>query len=91
LDGAGFPPENIRPVIRAKQVNVAADILEESKDGYCALVMGRSGISKLKDMFFDSFAQNLIGKVKDIPLIIVGGFSKKILNKANEMTVWVLG
>jgi len=89
LTNAGFPAENICPVIRAKQVGIASDILEESKEGYCAVVMGRSGISKLKYLFFDSFAQKLMGKVRDIPLIIVGGerFSRNILI-AYDPAVW---
>ncbi len=89
LVNAGFPEDNIRPVIRAKQVSIAADILDESKEGYSAVVMGRRGISKLKDLLFDSFAQNLIGKIKDIPLIIVGGkeFSRSIMI-AYDPAVW---
>lgn len=73
LSDTGFPLENIISVTRPKQVNIATDILKESKNDYCAVVTGRTGISKLKDMFFDSVAQNLIGKIRDIPLIIVGG------------------
>ena len=81
LRDSGFTEDNIKPVIRSKKVSIAQDILDESKDDYSAVVMGRSGISKLKDMLFDSFAQNLIGKIKDIPLIIVGGkeFSRGIM------------
>ena len=81
LKNAGFADENIISVIRSKKVSIAQDILDESLDDYAAVVMGRSGISKLKDMLFDSFAQNLIGKIKDIPLIIVGGeeFSRSIM------------
>ncbi|MFO7963500.1 MAG: universal stress protein [Desulfobacterales bacterium] len=89
LSDAGFPQDNIRPVIHIKNVGIASDILEESKNGYSAVVMGRSGISKLKDLLFGSFAQNLIGKIKDIPLVIVGGkkFSRNIMI-AYDPAVW---
>ncbi len=89
LSDAGFPQDNIRPVIHLKKVGIASDILEESKNGYSAVVMGRSGISKIKDLLFDSFAQNLIGKIKNIPLIIVGGkkFSRNIMI-AYDPAVW---
>ena len=89
LKDAGFEDDNIRPLIRSKRVSIVQDILDESREEYAALVMGRSGISKLKDMLFDSFAQNLIGKIKDIPLIIVGGeeFSRSIMI-AYDPAVW---
>jgi nucleotide-binding universal stress UspA family protein len=89
LSDAGFPLDNVRPTIHLKKVGIASDILEESKNGYSAVVMGRSGISKIKDLLFDSFAQNLIGKIKNIPLIIVGGekFSRNIMI-AYDPAVW---
>ncbi len=68
----GFPSESIHSVVHIKNQGIAQDIIEESHQGYDALVIGRKGQSKIKDFFIDTLPMKLLGKVRNIPLIVVG-------------------
>jgi len=78
---AGFKKSKI--VFRAKstKINVLKDIIQESYQGYKAVVVGRTGNSRLKDAIVGSMAYRLIGKIRHMPIIVVGGnpVSKRIL------------
>ena len=82
---AGFPDEAIRLRIDERDVGIARDIAAESKKGYKALVVGRRGLSDLKDFMLGSVASNVLGLVP-IPVWIVGGKypAKKILLCLND-------
>ena len=73
LIGAGFHKEMVKIKINDRKTGLARDILRESRQGYTAVVIGRTGTSKIKDIVLGSVAFKLIDKMKDIPLIIVGG------------------
>ena len=82
LSAAGFADADVEVVIRKKQVSIVRDIHKETQHNeYSAVVVGRTGMSKAKDLFIDSVATKLVGNIKHIPLIIVGGkpVSRKIL------------
>ncbi len=95
LVDAGFPADAVKIKIQTKKAGVARDIIKETHrpwmhlnvetppfpQDYSAVVVGRKGISKLKDFFVDSVGIRMVGKIKHIPLIVVGGapVSKKIL------------
>jgi len=49
LIDSGFTGKNVAITVQVKQQGVARDILNESRDRYDALVVGRKGVSKLKD------------------------------------------
>lgn len=70
---AGFPEGSIKVKILAKKRGIARDIVSESHEGYSAVVAGRTGMSKLKDILMGSVATKLVGKIQEIPLIVVGG------------------
>ena len=70
---AGFSKEMIEIKKNDRKKGLARDILKESREGYNAVVIGRTGTSKMKDIFLGSVAFKLINKIEDIPLIIVGG------------------
>lgn len=70
---AGFAGSNVKIKMNSKSVGIARDILRESHNNYSALVVGRSGVSKLKDILMGSVANKLIGKMGHIPIIVVGG------------------
>ena len=70
---AGFSSEAVQVNIHAKKTGVARDILHESSEGYDAVIVGRTGVSKLKDIFIGSVATKLIGRMHEIPLVVVGG------------------
>jgi nucleotide-binding universal stress UspA family protein len=81
LFDAGFPEESIVKKIQIKTIGIVRDIIKEAQTGYDALVVGRTGNSKLKDILVGSTPSKLLGKIKRIPLIVVGGMpdKKKIL------------
>jgi len=70
---AGFSKKMTEIKINDRKTGLARDILKESREGYNAVVVGRTGTSKIKDIFLGSVAFKLIDKMEDIPLIIVGG------------------
>ncbi len=86
LSDAGFPEEAVTVKTQTKKTNILKDIVQESYQGYQALVVGRSGISRLKDFVVRSMAFKLIENVRHIPIVVVGGkpASKKILIALDE-------
>ncbi len=68
----GFPLESIHTVVHIKNQGIVKDIVEESHRGYDALVIGRKGHSRIKDFMIDTLPMKLLGKIKNIPLIVVG-------------------
>ncbi len=82
LENAGFSDDAVEVKTQAKRIGILADIVQESYQNYSALVMGQSGTSKIKDAIFGSLAHRLVGKIKHIPMVIVGG-----LPASNRMMV----
>jgi len=70
---AGFPDDAITIKIQGKQFGAARDIIKEAQEGYHAVVVGRTGKSRLKDILVGSIPVKLSGRLIGIPLIIVGG------------------
>ena len=81
LENAGFKPDDIDVRTQPKKLGIARDIVKESYNDYQAVVVGRTGISRFKDWLLKSAAIKLVGKIKHIPIIVVGGqtFSKPIM------------
>jgi nucleotide-binding universal stress UspA family protein len=73
LTDMGFPKENILVKTQTKKTGVLKDIIQESYQGYSALVIGRTGTSRLKDLLLGGMAQKLAVKIKHIPVVVVGG------------------
>ena len=69
---AGFPSKRIFTKVHIKNIGVAADIVEEARQGYDALVMGRKGQNRIKDLLSAPLPVKLVGKITSIPLIVVG-------------------
>lgn len=78
---AGFPDKNVTITIQPKKTGIARDILQESYNGYNAVIVGRTGVSKIKDFVLGSVANKLVGKIPHIPVVVVGGnpTSKKVI------------
>lgn len=70
---AGFPRWAVSMKTQPKKNGLARDLLKASFEGYDALVLGRTGLSRIKDRFMRSLALSLVGKVKHLPVIVVGG------------------
>lgn len=70
---AGFSSGQVQTAARVKQVGVARDILAESRKGYSAVVIGRTGQTALAGLSIGSVANKLLAGMHHLPLIIVGG------------------
>ena len=72
---------NVGLILQERQVGIARDIIAESSKGYDALVIGRQGSSKFRDIFLGSVAYKIVQAVRDIPVWLVGADvkSRKIL------------
>lgn len=81
LIDAGIPRESVTIKIQDRQVGIARDIVNEAIKGYSAVVVGRTGVNKIKDIILGSISIKLIEKLSSIPVWVVGGNpdTKKIL------------
>ena len=70
LLSAGFAPENVTTKIEEKRHSVARDILIEAEQGYDLIVIGRRGISGIKEFFMGSTSQKVLNGAKDISVLI---------------------
>lgn len=72
---AGFADDAVTVRIEDRHTGIAQDIVAESQNGYRALVLGRRGLSDLKDFMLGSVAEHILGLVP-IPLWVVGRSSR---------------
>lgn len=72
LLNAGFTEDAVTVRIEDRKAGIVQDIVAESQNGYKALVLGRKGLSNLKDFMLGSVAEHILGIVP-IPLWVVGG------------------
>ena len=86
LAAAGFPEDAINVKTQTKKTGILKDIIQESYQNYSAIVVGRTGVSRLKDLILGSMAHKLAEKIKHIPTVIVAGKpkSRKILIALDE-------
>jgi len=73
LVGGGLPADAVKIKIHAKNLGVVRDIARESRLDYDAVVVGRKGYSKFKDILVGSVPEKLLGRIRGVPLIVVGG------------------
>ncbi len=69
---AGFPKEAVKTNIHERKKGIARDILTEAKRGYTCVVVGRKGVSKIKDLILGSVSTKLLEKINFTTLIVVG-------------------
>ncbi|MCP4621916.1 MAG: universal stress protein [bacterium] len=83
---AGFPEDAIDVKTQTKKAGILKDIIQESYQNYSAIVVGRTGVSRLKDLILGSMCHKLAEKIKHIPTVIVAGMptSRKILVALDE-------
>lgn len=69
---AGFPSKNVTIKIRKKKVGIARDILKEAEQGkYTTLVVGRRGLTGIKQFMFGSISNKLVQLAKKVSVIVV--------------------
>ena len=69
----GVPEGAVIVKSQERQVGIARDIIREAQKDYDAVVVGRWGVSKLKDLVWGSIASKLVGHLVHVPLWVVGG------------------
>ncbi len=69
----GVPEVAVETKIQERKLGIARDIIYESKRDYNAVILGRWGMSLLKDFLWGSIADKLIGSLTHVPLCVVGG------------------
>ena len=67
------PEDAVSIKIQERKVGIARDIVYESRNDYDGVVVGRWGMSLLKDYLWGSIANKLLGRLTHIPLCVVGG------------------
>jgi len=72
LESRGYPRASIAAVIKEREVGIARDIVKEAGRGYDALVVGRKGMSPLKDLVMGSIANRLVSHVAQPPVWVIG-------------------
>ncbi len=68
---AGYAADRIRITVQEKAKGVAQDILKESRQGYDLIVIGRHGVSGVKDFFLGSTSQKVFNGARDISVLVV--------------------
>jgi nucleotide-binding universal stress UspA family protein len=69
---AGFPKGAVKTNIHERNKGIARDILTEAKRGYSCVVVGRKGVSKVKDLILGSVSTKLLEKINFTTLVVVG-------------------
>ena len=74
---AGVAREAVTIDIHERQAGIARDILAEALNGYDGVVVGRKGLSELKDLVIGSTANKLVERLVDVPVWLVGGKAQR--------------
>lgn len=67
----GFAENTIRKKVTNKNRGIARDILDEAENGYDLIVLGRRGLTGVKEFFLGSTSQKVFSNAKDISVLIV--------------------
>jgi nucleotide-binding universal stress UspA family protein len=70
---ANIPRESVQVCIQDRKIGIAQDIIAESRQGYDTVVVGRRGLSELKDLVLGSIANKLVEKLAHVPVWVIGG------------------
>jgi nucleotide-binding universal stress UspA family protein len=71
LMDAGFDENNITIKSGIKKSGVARDIVKEAQSGYNVIVLGRRGMSGIKDFILGSISQKVFNSAKNISVLFV--------------------
>jgi nucleotide-binding universal stress UspA family protein len=83
---AGFDTNSVSVKTQTRKIGIFKDILQESYNNYSAIFVGRTGMSRLKDLILRSMAYKLTENVKHIPTVVVAGrpSGKRVLIALDE-------
>jgi len=68
---AGFPESNLSAKVATQKRGVARDIIDEAGTGYDIIVIGRRGLSAIKEFLLGSVSQKVIHSAGDISVVLV--------------------
>lgn len=68
---AGFEEKNITIKAELKKNGIARDIIKEAQSDYNLIVMGKRGVSGIKDFLLGSISQKVFNLAKDISVLFV--------------------
>ncbi len=71
LVDAGFDEQNITIKAELKKSGVARDIINEAQSGYNMIIMGKRGVSGIKEFLLGSISQKVFHLAKDISVLFV--------------------
>lgn len=71
LIDAGFDETQVTLRTQLRKKGVARDIVAESGNGYDLLVIGRRGVTGIKDFFLGNISQKVLHLSKDVSVLIV--------------------
>ena len=68
---AGFEEKNITLKIQTKKKGVVRDIIEEARSGYTTIILGRRGLSSVKEFILGSVSQKVLQLARGISVMVV--------------------
>ena len=68
---AGFEEKNITIKGENSRKGVARDIINEAHSGYSTIVLGRKGLSGMKEFFVGSISQKVLHAAKKVSVLLV--------------------
>jgi nucleotide-binding universal stress UspA family protein len=71
LRDAGWDPAYVTIKVGPKRKGVARDIVQEAAQGYDLIVIGKHGLTGIRDFFLGSISQKVLQLAKDISVLIV--------------------
>lgn len=66
----GWDKDLVEIKVENKKKGVARDILDEAGNGYQMIVLGRQGVSGLKEFFLGSTCQKVFSGAKDVSILV---------------------
>jgi nucleotide-binding universal stress UspA family protein len=71
LADSGFREDQIIVKTEPRKKGIARDIAAEAQAGYDLVVMGRRGLSGIKEFFMGSISQKVLALTLDVPILLV--------------------
>ena len=68
---AGFKGQNIKTKVQTKKKGVARDIVNEASAGYDTIVIGRRGLSGIKEFFIGSISNKVLNLASSVSILVV--------------------
>ncbi len=68
---AGFDKSNITIKPQTRKKGIARDILNEAHSGYDTIVLGRRGLSGIREFVLGSISQKVLHSARDMSVIVV--------------------